>query len=290
MNATQEVHATQEKAESKNGRQPNGRFAPGNPGGPGNPHYRKVAEYKKAMLAFVTIEDLGRIITTMKKKAEEGDVAAARLILQYTLGKPTSADPDMVEVDEWHKLQQQALRPRDWAAVLGSMPARIASMLTHVIWPCFVESNFTGPFLKGLNKLDERDAKRAAAAEKKAKAATALTPDGDNGAAAPKGTGDNRAPRSRGIAPEPNLDFAEDGEWLRRIAQEMFPGAQAAPKANGENGHDPEHAPVPNDPMAGYPDWWEQAVQEEMERIRREEGWPVPSPDGDNGGPAPRAA
>src|SRR5262245_27735326 len=99
MNATQPVHATQEKTETKNGRQANGRFAPGNPGGPGNPYARQVAEYQKATLAVVSIERLKRILDAIAKKAEDGDMTAAKLILHYTLGKPTaSVDPDQVDV------------------------------------------------------------------------------------------------------------------------------------------------------------------------------------------------
>ncbi|HMF10859.1 MAG TPA: hypothetical protein VKE94_01095 [Gemmataceae bacterium] len=255
MNATQEVHATPERTESKNGRHANGRFAPGNPGGPGNPHYRKVAEYKKAMLAFVTIEDLGRIIAAMKKKAEGGDVAAARLILQYTLGKP-SVDPDLVDVDEWQKLQQHALPPREMQVVLNGVPASLATRLTNIAWPCYLDTA-SRPFREGLKKLDERDAKRAAAKAKKASAA-----------AAPKANGANSRVHEP-AAPTPDASIGRVPE-------------PAAPKANGDNGRMPG-----TDPVA---DWWEQALREEMERIRREEGWPPPSPDGDNGGPAPGAA
>ena len=232
MNATQEVHATQDKTESKNGRQANGRFAPGNAGGPGNPYYRQVAEYKKAVLAVVSIERLKRILDAIAKKAEDGDVAAAKLILQYTLGKPTtSVDPDLVDVDEWHKLQELSRPPREMSAVMNGVPADMASHLTNIAWPCSLETNFVGPFLDGLKKLDERDARAAA---KKARAAAAPKPNGGNGAAAPKPNGDNGASRSHGVAPIPNLDFGEDEEWLRRIAREMF---AEGPTPNGENGH-----------------------------------------------------
>jgi hypothetical protein len=62
MKATQEVHGVKEKAESKNGREANGRFAAGNPGGPGNPYARKVAELRKEMVNFVSVEDLMHIV------------------------------------------------------------------------------------------------------------------------------------------------------------------------------------------------------------------------------------
>ena len=227
MNATQHVHATQEKTETENGRQANGRFAPGNPGGPGNPYARQVAEYKKATLAVVSIERLQRILDAIAKKAEDGDVAAAKLILHYTLGKPTtSVDPDQVDVDEWQKLQKSALPPREMQLVLNGVPASLATRLTNIAWPCYVDLA-SQPVLDKARKQEERD---AAKAKRQANAAASPSPDGSNG----------------------------------RVHE------AAAPKDNGDNG--------------GYPDWWDQAVQEEMERIRREEGWP--SPDGENGGPA----
>jgi hypothetical protein len=235
MNATQHVHATQEKTETKNGRQANGRFAPGNPGGPGNPYARQVAEYKKATLAVVSIERLQRILDAIAKKAEDGDVAAAKLILHYTLGKPTtSVDPDQLDVDEWQKLQKSALPPREMHVVLNGVPASLATRLTNIAWPCYVDLA-SRPVLEKVRKQEKRDAKRAAAkAKKQANATASPSPDGSNG----------------------------------RVHE------AAAPKANGNNG--------------GYPDWWDQAVREEMERIQREEGWPAPSPDGENGGPAPK--
>ena len=101
MNPAPEADGVNEKVESKNGRQADGRFAPGNPGGPGNPYARQVAEYRKALFECVSIEELGRVVAAIKKKAMEGDVAAAKLIFQYVLGKPiTPVDPDRLDVDE----------------------------------------------------------------------------------------------------------------------------------------------------------------------------------------------
>src|SRR5262245_1563019 len=74
------------------------------------------------------------------KKAEDGDVAAAKLILHYTLGKPTtSVDPDQVDVDEWQKLQKSALPPQEMQVVLNGVPASLATRLTNIAWPCYVD-------------------------------------------------------------------------------------------------------------------------------------------------------
>jgi len=248
MSATQETHAATEKVESKNGRDANGRFAPGNPGGPGNPYARKVAEMRKTMVEFVSIEKLKRIVEAITKKAEEGDVAAAKLIFQYVLGKPTTpVDPDRLDVDERQKLLERARPPREMSAVLNSVPADLASRLTNTAWPCSLETKFLQPFSEGLKKLDERDARRAnAAAKKKAGPAAAPKGNGDDGCRAtvagvsdpghgnaPKRNGSNGAPGVVGVAPIPNLQVDEDEEWLRRIAREMFPDG---PSTNGHDG------------------------------------------------------
>lgn len=64
-----------------------GRFKPGNPGGPGNPQIRKLAEYKKAIHQAVKLKDLKEVIQKLLELAKDGDVQAARLILERCLGK-----------------------------------------------------------------------------------------------------------------------------------------------------------------------------------------------------------
>ena len=88
-----------------------GRFVRGNSGGPGNPFARQVAELRKAMLEAVTVSRIRNIAESMIQRAESGDVAAARLVLQYTLGKPAAAvEPDRVEIDE-HRLRAESAVP-----------------------------------------------------------------------------------------------------------------------------------------------------------------------------------
>ena len=65
----------------------NGRFLPGNPGGPGNPQAARVAQLRAATLAAVTPAQIKRVMRSLLEKAIEGDVAAARLLLERCLGK-----------------------------------------------------------------------------------------------------------------------------------------------------------------------------------------------------------
>jgi hypothetical protein len=67
-----------------------GRFAKGNPGGPGNPHARQVARLKSALHEALTEEGIAAVARAMLEKAQEGDVAAARLLLEYSIGKPVA--------------------------------------------------------------------------------------------------------------------------------------------------------------------------------------------------------
>jgi hypothetical protein len=72
-------------------RDAHGRFGQGNRGGPGNPFARQVAALHAGLLARLTPEDLGDIAEALVREAKGGNVAAAKLLLSYTLGKPAQA-------------------------------------------------------------------------------------------------------------------------------------------------------------------------------------------------------
>jgi hypothetical protein len=91
------------------GRDSRGRFAKGNAGGPGNPYNRRVAELRRIMLEEVSDDAMRVIIQVLLFKAQSGDLAAIKLVLQYVLGKPTPApDPDAVERHEPQPEQETA--------------------------------------------------------------------------------------------------------------------------------------------------------------------------------------
>jgi hypothetical protein len=68
-----------------------GRFAKGNSGGPGNPYPRRVAALRQALLNCVTEDDITAIAKAVIEEAKGGNIAAAKLIFHYVLGKPASA-------------------------------------------------------------------------------------------------------------------------------------------------------------------------------------------------------
>ena len=66
-----------------------GRFAKGNPGGPGNPLARQATKFRAAAMGAINPEHVAAIVRKVTKKALEGDLKAARLVLDRVLGRPT---------------------------------------------------------------------------------------------------------------------------------------------------------------------------------------------------------
>ena len=92
---------TTQSTNGTNGRNSNGQFAKGNPGGPGNPYARHVARLRASLIEAVGDDGLAEIVQGMVTATKGGDVAAAKLLLSYLLGKPAeSVEPDYVEIHE----------------------------------------------------------------------------------------------------------------------------------------------------------------------------------------------
>jgi hypothetical protein len=82
------------------GRNKAGQFQKGCRPGPGNPFAKRVAALRNALLEGVGEDDLVRVGQKLLAQALEGDVAAAKLLLSYTVGRPTEAvDPDRLALD-----------------------------------------------------------------------------------------------------------------------------------------------------------------------------------------------
>src|SRR5947209_4844825 len=110
--------------EPKSNQDTRGRFVRGNAGGPGNPFARRVAELRKQLLEAVDASALGRLVDALIEKAKNGDVAAARLVFHYALGKPTEAvDPDRVDADELRLLRESAVSVGELADLMSRLPA-----------------------------------------------------------------------------------------------------------------------------------------------------------------------
>jgi hypothetical protein len=83
------------------GRGANGRFAAGNPGGPGGSR-RRAAVLRQAAEEAVTPEHIQALVRKALRLGLEGNLAAARLLLEYTIGRaaaaPVEAEPLQVQL------------------------------------------------------------------------------------------------------------------------------------------------------------------------------------------------
>jgi len=73
---------------SKPHRDEYGRFLPGCPAGPGNPQVRRIHAVRNVIREAIDDGDLVNVLRMLVERAESGDVAAAREVLDRRLGKP----------------------------------------------------------------------------------------------------------------------------------------------------------------------------------------------------------
>ena len=84
---------TKVPSNGSNGRDPaTGRFLAGNAGGLGNPLAAKVHRLRTALVDAVSEDDLQEVIASLVDKAKSGDVQAAKVLFERTLGPPIAVD------------------------------------------------------------------------------------------------------------------------------------------------------------------------------------------------------
>lgn len=76
-------------------RDEHGRFVEGCQPGPGNPYAKRTAELRAAMLDALTSDAVRRVVLRMIDSALDGDVAAARIVLERAVGRVL--EPDLLE-------------------------------------------------------------------------------------------------------------------------------------------------------------------------------------------------
>ena len=140
-----------------NGRDGGGRFAAGNGGGPGNPFARHTAAARKAIADAVTPQQLAAIAAVMAKKAQEGDVAAAKLVFAYAAGKPASApDPDTLDAHELAARRGGTASPEDMKALFEACPAWLLCAIAAVAAPQ-VQEYLQAAFAQGVRRQGESE-------------------------------------------------------------------------------------------------------------------------------------
>lgn len=116
-----------------NGRGDRGLFAPGNKLASGNPNAKRMHELRSAVLEAVTKDQVEKVINKLGELAAGGDTAAAKVFLDYTIGRPAQAvelsgpDGEPLTGADWPKIQAailEALAPFSEARVAVALRLR----------------------------------------------------------------------------------------------------------------------------------------------------------------------
>ena len=127
-----------------------GHFARGNKGGPGNPFARQVGLLRKKIVEALGTERFDRVLEAIIVKAEAGDIAAAKLLFQYALGKPgPTVEPDRLDLEEFKLKQESAIAPTTWTDTFQKLDVATVNGMHDQIWPC-VQKQILDPLLAGL--------------------------------------------------------------------------------------------------------------------------------------------
>jgi hypothetical protein len=161
-----------------------GRFVRGNAGGPGNPFGRRVAELRKIIVDALDDAEMRAITQAMIVRAKAGDVAAARLLYQYALGKPArAANPDRVDIDEFNIREDAAIPANDWMPILNRFTADSVNQLVGEAQPRLEQEHIaaivTGMKTKKETPASRREARKEAKRLRRQK--NAPSPNGSDG-------------------------------------------------------------------------------------------------------------
>src|ERR1051326_2406791 len=119
-----------------------GRFQKGNRGGPGNPFTRQSAKLRQAALNAVSDEEIRDIINVLKAKAKDGDVAAIKLLLSYSIGKPTDApNPDTLDQHELETIVNNHVpTPERIVNIIQGLPIEALLIMLRAMLPALFTS------------------------------------------------------------------------------------------------------------------------------------------------------
>jgi hypothetical protein len=199
----------------KEGRENNGQFGQGNPGGPGNPFARQVAALRKALITAVTEKDMADIARKLIARATSGDVAAARLLLSYAIGKPSAApNPDRMDVEELQHVQSERELFSEMHKLQMTPEIELAVNQVRCTRPVATRT-YCNRMLQGLREMDEADRERQ---RQMALSEAARSTNGSNG-----GTGQGQ-----------DLDHAQKGNAT--LGKGGAKRRKESPSTNGSNG------------------------------------------------------
>jgi hypothetical protein len=201
------------------GRDAHGRFAQGNRGGPGNPFARRTAAFRRAFCEAISEKEVHVLARQLYEQALLGDGAAAKLVLAYLVGKPTTvADPDTLDVAEWQLYQRSAVAPGEVHSLLTQIPAGVLSVLLQTLWP-----------LLGQHFCDQLYALLSAAPQPQA----TVSPDPTLPAAPPvaEPVVEMPSPPTPAVSPTPSVTHEE------RVSPRRAPMPKRRPRSAGSGAH-----------------------------------------------------
>jgi hypothetical protein len=110
------------------GRTAAGRFGPGNTFAQGNPVARRIACLRAALVRDLDEGKMQALGQKLYEQALAGDLAAAKLMLAYAVGRPREAvDPDRLDLDEWAILDARPSRAAFLRCVLDTVRTGLAA-------------------------------------------------------------------------------------------------------------------------------------------------------------------
>jgi hypothetical protein len=234
------------QAAPKSQRDAKGRFIRNNDGGPGNPFGRRVAELRKVLLRSATEENVERLANMLMEKAFAGDLAAAKLLLLYWIGKPKEvAEPDRVDVEEWELARQTVVRPDIAQETFASLPITIGIASLPGIAQVR-EQEFKDMLLHPENYQDREDEltpEELAEEAEMIREMRAAREKAEAGCPAPTATAPSRAASASGSAAASHAQADEGVAFSTPIREETGSG-DGVPSPNGRDGSPGRRGPV----------------------------------------------
>jgi hypothetical protein len=195
-------------------RDEHGRFVKGNSGGPGNPFARRTAALRQAFSEAVSEDDLKTLAKRLLVQAHSGDVAAAKLVLAYAIGKPVDpVNPDTLDIEELQLFNQFPLSAPDFQRIINNVPVGFTCQLLRIL----VQNAEHQAKLRMAEKFDQ-DTKKEERRQKRRAARAARKP--------------AQAEPPPDQAPSPQPENAAAAGEKRRAPQDC----SQPPSANGTNG------------------------------------------------------
>jgi hypothetical protein len=108
-----------------------GQFAKGNKGGPGNPFAARINQLRSLIYKCLDDKAFVALVHAMQKAADKGDVAAVKLLFEYSIGRPKDVDGEVESgpVENYEPPRYVAIAKRIKAIdpVIAGQPAAMAA-------------------------------------------------------------------------------------------------------------------------------------------------------------------